>query len=569
NAGSIKPYVPVTASPDKMARLLNTVQQVRTTLQNASKTILAIGGDIDASLFTPLRELTLVAKDALSIPFSVADMANNVINSMRSAIVDLASTKDAATNFRANINRAFGTVSRNANTITDDMTALAAEQHDAAFVIPGKDAAPANNPFLDPVSNYDFFSGISIGDLNLPPTVLSAVAQERQRVRNLTRLDYQNRRDAVQAVVDNYANAVGLGGTTYNQIYGIQAPPTPVVDKPTDDDYNVLYALNSLLIEMSRLVVSTTTNTNTKLDSIASIAGMATASGMAFQIPVSKFPIPFPYGATMEGLATKYLGSPDRAIEIIALNGLQSPYVDEVGFELPLLSNGVGNTLFVGSAEHLFIGQPVWISSTTVNRMQTRITGIRVLNNSQVMVTVAADVSNYTTMAKATLLAYLPNTVNSQQTIYIPSQTEPQQNDLTLRNVPGIDQYDPLLAVGGIDLLLTPEGDLVLDKYGDTKWAVGLTNCIQSLKLAMNTPRGALNRHPEYGLDLQPGVSLADLDATQIAAGLSSMIADNPAFSGIDSAKVAINGPVADLSIAIKLNPTDQLLPLNLQINRN
>lgn len=569
SAGAVTAYVPIQNSPSKLARLMNTIQAVRSTLQSAQKTILAIGGDIEASLFTPLRELTLVAKDALSIPFAVADMANNVIDSMKSAIIDLASTQSAITNFQGNIQRAFGTVSKNAKTISFNLNQIAAEQSDSNTVVPGFEAAPANDPFTDPTANFDFFSGIQVGDLNLPPKVLSAVAAERQRIRNLTRIDFQNKRDTIQAVSDQYANAVGLGGATYNRTYGLVAPAAPIYATPTDDDYNTLFALNALLIEINRLVVSTSVNTNTKQDTLATIAGMATASGIAFNVPTSKFAIPFPFGATLENLAYKYLGDPDRALEIIALNGLQSPYIDETGFELPLLSNGVANNLFVSDSSKLFVGQPVWISSLTVARLQTRIQGIRVLNNTQSMISVADDVSQYTTTAKAVLLAYLPNTVNSQQTIYIPSATEPQQNDLTLRNIPGINQFDPLLAIGGIDLLLTQTGDVVLDSQGDSKWATGITNLTQWITTAFRTKRGSLNRHTEYGLDLAPGTSLADLSATQIVQSIQTTIADNSAFAGIAAAQVSINGPVADLNIALSLaDSNNQILPISAQVAR-
>src|ERR1700690_526603 len=569
SAGAVVPYLPIQNSPNKLARLMNTIQAVRTTLQSASKTIAAIGGDINASLFTPLRELTLLCKDALSIPFAAADMANNVIDSMKDAILDLASTQNAITTFYSNIKRAYGTVTQNAKTITFNLTQLAAEQKDSDMAVPGFESAAANNPFRDPVSNYDFFSGIQIGDLNLPPTVLSSVAAERQRIRNLTRLDFQNRKIAIQAVSDQYANAVGLGDSTYNNVYGLTSPANPVYAVPTDDDYNTLFALNDLITAINSLVVSTTTNTTSKQDTIATIAGMPTASGIAFNIPTSKFAIPFPYGATIEQLAYKYLGDPDRALEIITLNGLQSPYVDEEGFELPLLSNGVNNNIFVADSSQLYIGQPVWISSLTTQRIQTRIQGIKVLNNTQSMGPLADDVSLYTTTAKAVLLAYLPNTVNSQQTIYIPSTLEPQPGDLTLRNVPGINQFDPLLAVGGIDLLLTQSGDIVLDKSGNTKWSVGLANLIQWTILGLGTRRGALNRHPEYGLDLQPGQSLADLSAQQVVQSIQSMFADNPAFTGVAGVQVNINGPVADLNIALTIAGTDnQILPINAQVAR-
>jgi hypothetical protein len=83
--------------------------------------------------------------------------------------------------------------------------------------------------------------------------------------------------------------------------------------------------------------------------------GQAALSNINFTKPDSKIAVPFPYKITLEQLSATYLGSPERWIEIAALNGLQAPYVDEEGFSYKLTANGSANQITIGSADNLYI----------------------------------------------------------------------------------------------------------------------------------------------------------------------------------------------------------------------
>jgi hypothetical protein len=571
-ADIVEPYTPIQANPGGLANTLNKLQQARVVVQGAKQTISAIGGDVERDIFEPIRQTTLLVKDLLGVPITVADMSDSIIQDMKTAIIQLASTKNAIANFPANTNRAFSTVSKNAQQITDNINALAAEQVDdsnpVAAVTMSRAAHPANSPFLNPSDNFDFFSLIPIGTLNLSPQVMSKVAGERARVRALKRVDYQAMRNQMKAASDAFSNAINAGNATYNMIYGLTAPATVVIENPSNDDFNTLFALNETILEISRLAVTDGTTSSARLNAIAYIAGLASAAGIAFKIPQSKFAVPFPYGMTLEKLAYRYLQDSTRWMEIAALNGLQSPYVDEEGFILPLLVNGADNTVVVGDTTHLFVGQPVWIGSTIVVRTQRTITGITRISSAQYLVSLDgdADLDQYVTINQASLQAFLPNTVNSQQTIFIPSDTQPKDDEFTTQTIPGIDYSDSLLAVGGIDLLLTPQNDLVITPDGDSRWAVGLTNIVQKVRLALSTVQGTLQLHPEYGLPIQAGMSLADLTAAQVVQAAKGMFAGDATFSGIQAASISISGPVAQLKIAVNVAGTSQVIPISQQV---
>jgi hypothetical protein len=268
-------------------------------------------------------------------------------------------------------------------------------------------------------------------------------------------------------------------------------------------------------------------------------------------------------------MSAKYLGTPDRWHEIAALNGLQSPYVDEQGFALALLTNGGDNEILVSDALHLFVGQPVFLSSDIVTREQRRITKIDHLAIDQHLITVDGDLDldRFTTAAHALLEAFLPNTVNSQQVIYIPSDTEPKDtHDFKSSSVPGVNYYDTLIAVGGIDLLLTQTNDLIITPDGDTKWAVGLQNIVQKVRLALTVRQGTLLHHPEYGLPLAVGTSIADLSASDIVKAATAMFAGDPTFNGVTAASLNITGPTAALGLAVSVSGTSQVIPISVSV---
>lgn len=569
-ADKIQSYIPAQKDPGKLAYMLGAIEDARLTVQGAKTTIAAIGGAINDLLFEPLREMSLFVKDALSIPLSVADLPDSLVIDVRPAILELKATKADISDFPTNLSNKFLRKTNTTREADNRVGTLAAEQSGDPFPLPSRTAHPANEIFLNPKDYYEFFSGIKVGDLHLSPHIFARINAERTRVRNLTRADFEVRRDNISASATQYANAIGVGSDTYNSTYAVRAPDKTQVAQPTDEDFAVLYSLNATVVEMNRLVVTNNNESTAKLDAIAAIAGMASRSGIAFTVPKSKFAVPFPYGSTLEMLAYRYLGDPNRWFEIAALNGLQTPYVDETGFDLPLLVNGADNQVLVADAAHLFVGQPVWISSNAVTRARRRVLKIDHLDVNQHLITLDGDLDleRFTTAGDSMLQAFLPNTVNSQQVIYLPSSQKPKASDFKTKSIPGVDEFDQLISVAGVDLLLDQNNDLIVTPDGDTRWAVGLTNIVQKVRLAISVKQGTLNQHPEYGLPIKVGVSIADTDAPDIIRAIQQMFSGDPTFTGVKAAQVNINGPVAKLQIAVEVSGSNQVIPVSVDVNR-
>jgi hypothetical protein len=283
---------------------------------------------------------------------------------------------------------------------------------------------------------------------------------------------------------------------------------------------------------------------------------------------VGKLLVPFPYGYTLERLSQLYFNTPDRWHEIAALNGLEDPYVDETGFQLRLVANGNGNVIAVADSSQLFTQQLVWIGSRATLRTQRRITAIHVISADLSLVHVNGDptMGQYRVNDAAYLQAFLPNTVNSLQQLYIPSDVTPDQDDFREKSIPGVNYFDPLVRVGGVDLLLTQDNDLVITPDGGGRLAVGLTNIIQTVKIALSTPQGTLLHHPEYGAPPLLGESTADITARDMLAAYKNLFKGNPTFSGVNSVSIVKNGPLARVTLGIQIAGVNKSIPVSVEV---
>lgn len=580
------PHAPVAQDLNALSKALNSLQDARGVLEGARKTLNGVRSDINETLFEPLRELAVFAKDALGVALMAADLPASIISDLREPIVAAAGVAGGLGAFNtipATYQKSLAGVTNSVQSLQQAFANLAVA-HEAQFakapsyLPPPRPGAPQGAPatqggspaykiFEHPEQYYDLFSGIRPSALKLPPATQKKLDAERARIANLKREDFELRRDKVTQCLVDFEDSLGLGGATYRSTYGTVSKGK--LRNPTDHDFDVIYALNAAIIEMNKFVTSTAINKG-QVNSIDYIAGLAARSGIAFKVPTSKFLVPMMYGHTLEQMSAMYLGTPDRWHEIAALNGLQAPYVDEIGFSLPLLTNGNGNTFTVADNSNFFVGQQVFLSSNSVSRIKRRIVKVETLSPGLVAVTVDGDatLSLYTVGAGAIVQAFLPNTVNSQQSLFIPSSDPVNEEDYQLKSVPGVDHFDPYLQVGGIDFLLTATGDLVITPDGDTRLAVGLVNIVQKVRLAFNTPRGTLLHHPEYGFPDLRGESTANISAQDILRICKELFKGDPTFTGVQSAAVLKDGPVVKIAISVGVAGSQQVVPITVEIPR-
>ena len=572
------PHVFPGRDANKYAQVLNKIDDARRALENGRNVLSAIRADVNNAVFGNLRTLSLFVKDVLGTGIKVGDLPAELYSDFKNGLLEapaiLASIKQAADaqpqtiQIAKDLEELSGTTQKTKTRAgsPDPGQGGPVGLRDSGNNYNGKKGSPAHRVFNNPTEFYDFWSRVPAESLNLRPETVRSIERERTGVRNMRREDFERMRMDIGAVLADFEAAVGVGNAAFTTVFGT-TNRNLVRTEPSDGDWDIIFALGEGMRQLDAMAASSSINrvqNNTPSDFVA---GLAQRSGIAFTVPASKFLVPFPHEYTLEQLSAKYLGTPDRWMEIATLNGLSSPYVDEVGFEVGFLTNGSGNKFSVADSLRYYVGQPVWLSAVGIPRQKRHIIKIEVLSTVLSLITVdgEANLNLFTMALQPKVQAYLPQTVNSLQFIYIPSSS-PVETDWLTKSIPGVDAFDPLFRVGGADLLIDNNGDLVISRDGSTRLAVGLTNLIQRLRIGVATPQGSLARHPEFGFGVIPGTSTADVSAKAVLAAAKAFVANEAGFAGVSYAAVQKNGNGMTISLAVEIAGVSKTVPVTVDL---
>lgn len=555
---------PAPLSPTGLQNILNILTAARSAMSASLNLIGAVTSDLEAPL-TALQQATLLVKDLAGVAVTVADLPSQIINAYSSAIktaINTLSNTIQTTSTSAAVVAATAAVV--ASTVAAEGLSLGAVQ--SGQLGPGAAAAtnsdPSNNIFSNSNANFDLFDQVPISNLSLNPTQQATVNNIVQQAQQTTVAQLKGYRSTLLNLALLLSNSFGTGSAYYNQIYGLPAP-TPRIQPITLDEYDLLTALYQSIQSLDILSATTQIDDNNIQTSMQYVAGLANLANIPFDQTQSKILAPVPFGLNIEQISLRYLGDPNRWIEIATLNSLRDPYIDENGFQYPLLSNATGRQIVVGSNQYLYIGQTVILMSATQQASPRTILGIEVLSTTSFLLTLdgLANLNNFVTVDSAYIQAYLPGTVNSQQKIYIPSNL-PVPNVVNILQ-PTSTTADPLTALSKVDLLLTDSGDLAINNYGDFRFSSGITNIMQALKIKIGTPLGRVVTHPDFGLFLTPGIMNSDLSVQDVFNNLNNLIQQDPRFAGINTLQVNLNGPTLSINMAVALAGIEGVFPVN------
>ena len=589
----------VSVDPSNFQKLVNVVRNTRLVLADAANLIKAVRSDFQRP-FEVLRQMTLALKDISGLSKSVADLPNNIIKDTQSSIKDsLITSSDNLTTVngdplnkpsnRSNIDIA------GSGGFTFDFSGIAAALERAAAILQSlqessnnqeglsedqvKEGAlgegakqklevnPIDDVFSNPEENFPLFDALKEELLSLTSKQLEAIEDEVERVRLLTINDFRRFRQELLDLALDLSDNFGASDPTYSDIYDRQSPP----DRPIEMNVEENEVVQSIFETVQVLDDLTSTRFWDQVDDpdpLAFVGGLADDSGIDFERFPSKIPVPVPNGLNIEEIAARYMGDADKWLEIVTLNSLRSPYIDETGFTLDFLSNGDGRRFIIEDTEpsRVWVGQKILLQSSLIPAFSRKIIEIEEVSSNKFLITVdgEADIDSLLIADGAKMKAYLPGTVNSQNQIYIPvsSGADPDSNTFAIP-----DLSDNFLArVAKVDFLLDDNGDMVINPLGDFMLATGLTNLIQAIKLKIRTKRGSLLQHLDYGLGIAVGTSVADIESGDIIRSLNGMIEDDPRFDSIDRINLRLKGSTLTVDMTIRITNGSGIVPITVNI---
>jgi hypothetical protein len=443
---------------------------------------------------------------------------------------------------------------------------------------------------INPLSNgstlyrfYTVFDNISINSINLTVQEQTIVTNTTTAISQYGKNDFLAQQANIISYRDAYADTVGLEDPTYNSTFNRSSIPQQTTAVVADSSY---LATLQASIQSVDFILANLFAVDTAVDPFA--LARANANNPAIDItPYSSGQlVRFQYGDDLESLATRYLGDPNKWIDIALANGLQPPYIDEVGQTVPLQTNADGNQINIAAtdaqgndnSEKFYVNQTIFLQSSSLPfPNQRNITNININPvTSDLVLTLSgtANLGEYTTAQNASVLVYAPDTVNSALFILIPS-TEPLPNNRQ-ETVPwflaSAAQDEKQM---GIDLLLGENDDLVFTPNHDLSLSYSLQNAVQAMRLKIVTELGELRYHQSFGLINIVGNKNNNLDGIKnsITNSLTLSVSQDSRFDRIETLNIyyIANQNVAStfvISMEVRLaGGSNQVIPISFNIN--
>lgn len=555
-------------SPGALQQILNIISAAQNTAAAATALIGSVRSDVD-NILNIIRQTGIFVKQLAGVALAASDLPAQLVGDAQSTISTFMAT--------INPNNLFGPAATDPNTQStlSYVKALNSTHEGLSFaaiansqlgpsVASAATLNPSNSVFANPLQNPLIFSQVPVNSLSLNTAQQNALQNELNTVNSFTVADLKTMRNTILTLTTQLSNSFGGGNAYYSALFN--QPAAIVRSEPmTLDEYDTLQSFYDLVESYDILTATNQLDNQQILNSMEYVNALAATSNIEFSIPNSKIQVPVPFGLTMEQISTRYLGDPQRWIEIATLNELREPYIDENGFVLSLLSNADGRNIVVGNSEDLFIGQTIYLNSSTQPPTARAILNIAKLSQTSFLLTLdgLANLGIFTTADNAYIQAYLPGTVNSQNVIFVPSNLQAPSNDQI--SIPSSVANVKLVGLSKVSWLLNQQ-DIAITNTGDFRLSAGITNLIQSLAIKFGTTQGTDLLNPGFGLPVKPGTMNSDTSAGDIYNQIVKLITSDSRYSGVSGLQVALNGPGLNVNLGVQLSGIKGVFPVGFTL---
>ena len=413
----------------------------------------------------------------------------------------------------------------------------------------------------------DFLELIDVRGIGLNAAESSLVANEAQRVAKLTIDDFRSMLQFINNFITLSSSQLGLYDPEGFSALG--APQASKTKSPTINDLSVIDQQLDIKKYVESIILSLKSTISRPPDLLK--AANANTSGGNVTINDSYLSsVSVPFSGSLEQMAADYMGDKRLWYELVTVNNLQPPYVDEVGIKYLLVAPGAGNNVTISSDSQndLHVGASLSIGSVAVREEARSVNRIS-YNSDNTMVLFlsgAADMSKFKKDDGAFVRIYAPHTINGKNFIKIPvnlaatlpTGMTPQKDELR--------RLDAALLNFGVDISEDETtGDISLAPNGNFLLAYGLKNVKQSVRNAINTVKGELPFHPRYGLDSTIGSKMFGPgdQALFVSEMVQKAILKDRRIVSATINNLTFTGTSVSMLVLVQIQGSSQIIPLS------
>lgn len=455
------------------------------------------------------------------------------------------------------------------------------------FIDSQRNSSINKNPFDSENILYRFFSIFdltSVNAISLSFEENSILSAKIKSVKNMTRKDFIEMRTKIIQDRDAMADRVGLSDPDYNTAYDRSSQPSRTSVK--NKDINNMFELQQAIKSIDYILANYFTMEKSAVDPFAIARKNANNPLINIGNYSSGVLVKMQYGENLQSLAKRTLGDADKWIDIAIANGLKPPYIDEIGYKIPMIANGSRNQLNIAGKDSLqnpnidkvFVGQVLYLKSDIENFPEQRsiinLKEVPISGEIVIEVDGEQDLDRYKIGDNAHIRVYKPNTTNSSFYILIPTdqQIEPEAKGVAPWFLKTSDIVEKKQKV---DINIDDNGDINFNSTGDIQLSYGLDNSIQAIKLKLAVESGELKRHPSFGLISVAGSGNIGIDAVKssLTNSIVNSITSDSRFSAVETISIDYSNPkdletssFFSINISVRLSDSNQLVPISFNI---
>lgn len=416
-----------------------------------------------------------------------------------------------------------------------------------------------------------FLSTLTVESISPTPEETNFINLELKRVSEFTIDSFKKMIEFLRNQRVFLSNDIGLNDPNAAKITGIA--PTRKIRSATLDDLESLEGY----VELIQMIQGIIFDLQQRADRPPNLLAWANLnlddeSGVSVD-NAYRSSVSVPFEISLEHMAKKYLGDSKKVYELVTINQLQPPFVDNYGTKVKLSTPAAKNSVIIPSThkKSLHVGSKVRIGSAK-HAEELRLVE-QVLDNKNNSLTLLLsgenNLSRFVPKDNAYIRVYAPATITEGDFINMPLYlTSPVQlaktpNDSRLRRL------DRQLLQFGVDIARNHRtNDALVDENGNFVYQFGLSNVRQAVLYALRTSLGELPMHPNYGFSDNIGSVFygSDTETEALSMMIQNTILRDSRFSDAVVNKISLTPNSISIQLVVFIVGSDIPVPLTYTV---